>query len=566
MTAARVRAATAAGRCRSSTAASRSRSGGVGAGGVDPAQRDLGEREDLPVEAHLDRDRPAEIVVAELAHRLEHRRRVAGLEPAYGERPAGAAAGRRHRATRQAPSDAQALLARGGGGIEMPRVVARPAELEQRPEQVVGVGGEPRDLDGGLAHRDRLRHPPLHLERVALDEHHRNEQPPLIGRARDRDAALGVRDRVVVALEVVLGPAQVVQRLQPRRQRRVGQTVDLLERLLAVLPRLRAATRCGLAERERRSGRRDQRAVAELRGRSRARRFPSSGSGRSRARTSRRPPARSGRPLPLPTRGRGGPPRPASDAGGPRRGARASARRRRTAPSARCVGPRRSPATSRPPRAVSSRHCSSSPTERWADASATRTSTWRASSSLGSSRNTAPNHRAAVAGAWGAVAFPAASRQRDRLLVARSGRLLDVMRALAGSRALRLERDGRPRMRCQAPAARRRLVHRAAHQRMAEAEPPWDACRPNEIDRKQARRAPPVPRTVPARRWRRRYPARTARRLPPRRRAADGPSTTGEASSSASDAATAPGTTPSAKTPTPRPSRSLDSPRASCSR
>ena len=54
-----------------------------------------------------------------------------------------------------------------------------------------------------------------------------------------------------------------------------------------------------------------------------------------------------------------------------------------------------------------------------------------ASSSLGSSAAPHSNHRAAAAGARGRGGLPGRQQERDRLLVARSGRLLDVMRALA---------------------------------------------------------------------------------------------------------------------------------------
>ena len=72
-----------------------------------------------------------------------------------------------------------------------------------------------------------------------------------------------VGDRLVVVLEVVLGPAQVVERLQARRQLGVGEAVDLRERLLAVLARAVDVARGGLAEAQRRRGRGDERAVAQ---------------------------------------------------------------------------------------------------------------------------------------------------------------------------------------------------------------------------------------------------------------------------------------------------------------
>ena len=93
-------------------------------------------------------------------------------------------------------------------------------------------------LDGRLAEVDGLREPALHLERVALHEHHRHEEPSLAGGAGDRDAAVGAARRVVVALEVVLGPAEVVERLEPRGQLGVRQPLDQRDRLRAVRPRV----------------------------------------------------------------------------------------------------------------------------------------------------------------------------------------------------------------------------------------------------------------------------------------------------------------------------------------
>ena len=61
------------------------------------------------------------------------------------------------------------------------------------------------------------------------------------------------------------------------------------------------------------------------------------------------------------------------------------------------------------------RQRSSSPTDRSADASATRTSTWRSASVSGSSRSAASNHRAAVAGARGAAARAGLEQQLDRV-------------------------------------------------------------------------------------------------------------------------------------------------------
>ena len=63
-------------------------------------------------------------------------------------------------------------------------------------------------------------------------------------------------------------------------------------------------------------------------------------------------------------------------------------------------------------------------------------------------------------------------QQRERLLVSRRGRLLDVVRPLDGPGPAPLERARRSGVRAEPPAARRRLVDRVADDRVAEREAP----------------------------------------------------------------------------------------------
>ena len=151
-------------------------------------------------------------------------------------RPARPAARRRHRSQRElAIADPLALLACLDRGRQVARVVARPRDLEQRPEQVVRVRGQPRDLDRRLRGLERLRDPPLHLERVALDQQERHQEPALARRARQLEPTLRVRHGVVVALEVVLGPAEVVERVEAPRKLGLRQPLELGDRELAML-------------------------------------------------------------------------------------------------------------------------------------------------------------------------------------------------------------------------------------------------------------------------------------------------------------------------------------------
>ena len=129
----------------------------------------------------------------------------------------------------------------------------------------------PCDLERALAAVDRLREPALHLEREVRDEHERHEQPPLTRRPGDPDSALGVPDRIVVALEVRLGPAEVEERLEARRELRVRQPIDLGPGLVPMRIRRRDASGDRLAETQRRGGGGNEGAVAAgLRGLQRA--------------------------------------------------------------------------------------------------------------------------------------------------------------------------------------------------------------------------------------------------------------------------------------------------------
>ena len=119
--------------------------------------------------------------------------------------------------------------------------------------------------------------------------------------------------------------------------------------------------------------------------------------------------------------------------------------------------------------------------ERSAEASATRTSTWRSWSSPLSSRSAASNQRAAVAGARGAACSPGRDQQGDRLLVPGRGALLDVPRAIGRGRAQAPERRGGARVRRDAPARARGLIDRPADERVPEGEPARHVGRADEV-------------------------------------------------------------------------------------
>ena len=285
--------------------------------------------------------------------------------------------------------------------------------------------------------------------------------------ARPRSAwAIGV----VVALEVVLGPAEVVEGLQPGGQLLVGEAVDLLQRRRAMLSR-------GL----------DRPATPPPRGRARTR--PTAISARSPSST-----AASSASLPhlqrllevhlveavhgqLDLERRGLRRRPAGSSSHARvRRAWASSWRPIQCSTAahRAISSSRRSADSAGSSSIASssieRQRSSSPTDRSAEASATRSSTWRSRSAAGSSRSAASNHRAARARRAGGGRLAGLEQHRDGGLVALARRLLHVVGALGGGGAAGAQRLGRPRVGGQPPAAAGGLVHRPPHQRVAEDE------------------------------------------------------------------------------------------------
>ena len=396
------------------------------------------------------------------------------------------------------------------------------AQLEQRPEEVVRVGREPRGLDGRLAQLERLGQPAHHLERVALHEHQRHQQPPLAGGARDRDAAVGVLDRRVVALEVVLGPAEVVERLELRGQLGVGQPLDLSQRHLAVLARrLDAAPSAA-------SPRASAAAAAAISGRSpsaravsRAPRAPLAASARSRARRGRPPPARSAAPPPRRSPSRGSSsqarvrrrcasswrPEPVLDRRAQgrqlhppghglgrqqlhrlqQRGRGSARARRATAAPTRATRAPPPGARSRPPAAAAAPPRTSVPPP---PGRAGRSPAPASSSTPMASSSPCP----ADCSTWWARSAGAAPR--------------------AG------ERRGRPRVGREPPAPARGLVDRAPHERMAEDEAPRHLGRAHEVQREQVvERGEALGRAQLARSPSP-GPARTARRPRPPRRAA----------------------------------------------
>ena len=240
---------------------------------VRPAARQLGQGEDLPVEAALDRDRVLELVTADRPHHLEARSISPSSNSVDASGQPGPAAAGGHRAAGEAPARRGALLACVDRGIEVAAVVVRPAELEQRPEQVVRVRrtAAPPPPPPRTPRAPRPAGPDL--ERVALTSIiGTSSRPSPVARAIR--SALGVLDRLVVVLEVVLGPAEVVG-----ASRRGASSASESRSICSTPPRdARSPPRSArrrLSERQRR--RRGARSAARspTRGRSRGRRSPS---------------------------------------------------------------------------------------------------------------------------------------------------------------------------------------------------------------------------------------------------------------------------------------------------
>src|SRR6266545_6981201 len=99
--------------------------------------RELGEREALPVEAALHRHRARDVLPTELEQDAPAALDFARIEQRDAEPPTGPAARIGDRGAGQAAVDAQALLEGGDRTLEITGVVERPALLEQRPVELV---------------------------------------------------------------------------------------------------------------------------------------------------------------------------------------------------------------------------------------------------------------------------------------------------------------------------------------------------------------------------------------------------------------------------------------------
>ncbi len=206
---------------------------------------------------------------AELEEELPSPLDVPRLEPGDAEPPARPAAAVRDRRPRQAGVHQRALLVGGDRALEIAGEVPGPAELEQRPVEVVRAGRQPRRLERRLAALGRLSQTALHLEGEVLGEGQRHDQPALAERACDHDAPFGMGDGIVVVLQVRLGPGEVVERLEARRQLGVREAIDLAPSLQPVLLRLVDMPCDRLTETQRGHGRRCERRVAHGAGRRR---------------------------------------------------------------------------------------------------------------------------------------------------------------------------------------------------------------------------------------------------------------------------------------------------------
>ena len=158
----------------------------------------------------------------------------------------------------------------------------------------------------------------------------------------------------------------------------------------------------------------------------------------------------------------------------------------------------------------------SSPTDRSAEASATRTDTCRSVSPLGKRRSAASNQRAAASGARALADLPASSRSSIAALVALPRRMLHVVGALGGLCPAGSEELRGARMRAQ--AASRRVTSRTPRAARADggrrtgAAPGWGERGPG----RAGRRVPRGPRRSRRPQSPRRGRARTARRPRPR--------------------------------------------------
>ena len=310
--------------------------------------------------------------------------------------------------------------------------------------------------------------------------------------------------------EEELRPADEQQHLQPRAELLVVEGRDRRRRLTAERPRLRVLLERVGGHRERggRGGRRHRVDGARqrlARARAHLQRVPAQRRVRGELQVERDRRPRVGR-------------RPARSAAaaGRRRGRRAagpSSRRRRSAP----VAPARPRAAGRAARAARGARRRSGP-----HPPARRASGPSSAHSCGprASERATVSQCTAVCGARAPTSAAACARTATAAPSPRRGGLLDVMGERDRSRAVALEPRRGARVPGEPPARPDRLVDRAAHDRMAEAEAPHVLGAAHEVGGDEHVQRLQRGRRARARRPRRRSRSRTGRRRSPRRPAA----------------------------------------------
>ena len=437
----------AAGRCRSRRCGQLLGAPHVGLGRPRAVRGPARPGRGSPSRSSAPRGSPAELLAAEVAQVLEAAVELAELEQRRREHPGRPAAPGRHRAAHHPPAHARALLARLDHGVEVAHVVEGEAELEERPEEVVGVAGEARGLDRRLAHLHRLGEPALHLERVALHEHQRHQQPALArwpGRSRCRGRRARSRRRSARGSSRPSRGSRAPPAGAPARRRRGGRS--------APAPPSRCSRAASIApdaaspEGERGRGRGDQRA-----GRPASTAASSAAAAHLQRLVEVHLVEAVHRQLDLQRRGLrrvapGGQLLPRAGEAGVGLVVAAQPVLHRGAQGGELDPPLRGVRGQQVDRLQQRSRGSARarPTERSAEASDTRSSTWRSRSAAGSSRSAASNQRAAAPGARAADACAGLEQHRDRRLVALAGGLLHVVRALGGGGAAGAPAPRRP--------------------------------------------------------------------------------------------------------------------------
>ncbi len=137
--------------------------------------------------------------------------------------------------------------------------------VHDEEDKGLAVAGETCTFDRAVQQLGSVAQPAPHPQRCPPGGNERRQELALAGGTRDGDGALAVRDRLVEAFQVRLGPTEVGDGIEPRGQLVVRHRIDERRRLDTVGVTVRDLRREGAQDRGDGVRRGVQRAVFELR-------------------------------------------------------------------------------------------------------------------------------------------------------------------------------------------------------------------------------------------------------------------------------------------------------------